>query len=412
MPKSKKDRDILRALASEVAEIAALPVQEQKRRLWRALNALRPERPMVTVYQAPWNEIGLTFECEDAECRNYEWHLRTAIYRHKHFDADYVTEPFVEVHKAVNSTGWGVQAEVESVATDPENVIRGQHFTNQFNTDADLDKIKTPILTYDTAETARRMDVASELFDGVIETRLVGFDPGYMSFWDPISGWMSVEDALYAIIDRPEYIHEMLERMTRGYLSMLDQAEALDVLCQSQQSTHWNYVGTQVDELPQPSSDPAHPRVRDLWCWGMAQMFSTVSPDIFAEFEIAYFKRLAKRFGLVYYGCCEPLDDRIAQIREISNVRKISMSPWTNQARGAAAIGGDYVFSRKPNPALLAGDIFHEERVRADLAETLRICREYDCPCELILKDVSTIGYDPSRLDRWTRIAMELVESM
>jgi len=409
MPKPAKDRDILRALASEVAEIAALPVQEERRRLWRALNALRPERPMVTVYQAPWNEIGIALECEDKECRDYEWQLRTTLYRCRHFDADYVTEPFIEVPKAVYSTGWGVEADVEYMETDPENVIRAQHYSNQFRTDADLDKIKSLTLTHDTSETARRQSVASELFDGIIETRLAGYDPGYMSLWDPISMWMNVEDALFAIIDRPEYVHEMLERMTRGYLSMLDQAETLDVLCETQQTTHWNHIGAQTDELPRPSYNPAHPRVRDLWCWGMAQMFSTVSPDIFAEFEVAYFKRLAERFGLVYYGCCEPLDDRIAQLRVIPNLRKISISPWANQARAAAAIGGDYVFSRKPNPAMLAGDAFHEERVRADLAETLRICREHDTPCELILKDVSTIAYDPSRLDRWTRIAMELV---
>lgn len=35
------DTQMLRTLAARVAEIAALPVQEEKRRLWRALNGLR-----------------------------------------------------------------------------------------------------------------------------------------------------------------------------------------------------------------------------------------------------------------------------------------------------------------------------------------------------------------------------------
>jgi len=408
MSKLHKDRDILRALAGEVATIAALPIQEEKRRLWRALNGLRPERPMVIVDQVPWHELDVpALECEDAECRVYEQHFRRTLYRWKHFAGDWTVEPYVEVFKGLHNTGFGVAMNVELASTDPKSDVYGQHYVNQFQTDADLDKIKMPILTYDITETERRAAKAHELFDGVLEARLVGFEPCYMSFWDPISTWMNVEEALYAIIDRPEYVHEMLERMTRGYLSMLDQAEALNVLRKPQPWIHC--TGGFTDELPQPDSDPEHPRTRDLWCMGLAQMFSTVSPEIFAEFEVAYFKRLAARFGLVYYGCCDPLDDRIAQVREIPNVRKISMSPWTNQVRGAAAIGGDFVFSRKPSPALLAGDTLNEERIRTDLAETVRICREHGCPCELVLKDVSTVRYEPQRLERWTRIAMEVV---
>ena len=143
---------------------------------------------------------------------------------------------------------------------------------------------------------------------------------------------------------------------------------------------------------------------------GLAQMFSTVSPAMYDEFEVAYFVRLAERFGLVYYGCCDPLDLKMAQVRKIPNVRKVSMSPWVDQARGAREIRGDYVFSRKPSPAFLATDVFHEDQVRADLQKTVDICRDHGCPCELILKDISTIRYDPARLKRWAEIATEIVE--
>lgn len=36
--------------------------------------------------------------------------------------------------------------------------------------------------------------------------------------------------------------------------------------------------------------------------FGLAQMFSTVSPDIFREFEGDYTSRIGERFDLVYYG--------------------------------------------------------------------------------------------------------------
>ena len=58
-------------------------------------------------------------------------------------------------------------------------------------------------------ETARRLEVAHELFDGLLEARLWGADP-YLSLWDPISTWMGVEGALFALIDRPVFVHKLV----------------------------------------------------------------------------------------------------------------------------------------------------------------------------------------------------------
>ena len=412
MQKSDRDKTILRRLAEEVAKIAALPAQEERRALWRRLNGLKPARPMVMIDQICWNELQadgtLALQCEDGECRHYEDTLRKTLFQWRHFPVDMVVEPCVAVGRAVvnSAPGFGVQSHAEVAVTDPTNSVRGYAYHNQFTTDADLEKIKMPVITHDVAETARREAAAHEIFGGVIETRTIGFDPSYMSLWDPISHWMSVEGALMAIVDRPGFVHAMLERMTRGYLSMLDQLEAQGLLCGPQPLIHC--TGAYTDELPAPGYDVARPRTKDIWCFGLAQMFSTVSPAMFDEFEVDYAKRLAERFGLVYYGCCDPLDLKMAQVRKIPNVRKVSMSPWVDQARGAAAIHGDYVYSRKPSPAFLATDVFHEDQVRADLQETVDVCREHGCPCEMILKDISTIRYDPPRLARWAQIAMEV----
>src|SRR5512136_3327976 len=103
-------------------------------------------------------------------------------------------------------------------------------------------------------------------------------------------------------------------------------------------------------------------------------MFATVSPAMFRECEVEYVSRIFARFGLVYYGCCDPLDQKMNEVRLIPNVRKISMSPWVDQERGAAEIGKDFVFSRKPSPALVAWDVFEPERIREDLAATVNVC--------------------------------------
>jgi hypothetical protein len=393
-----------------VAEIAALPVQEEKRRMWRRLNGLKPERPMVMIDQVCWNEMNiddeLTLRCEDPELRGHEWSLRSVLFQWKHFRVDMVVEPFVRVPKAVGNTGFGVGAQEEIAVGDPTNSVVGHRFLNQILTEEDVERIQMPVISHDPAETDRRMSVAHEIYDGALEVRADGVDLN-LSLWDPISTWMSVEGALWALADKPELMHALVGRMTDGYMSMIDQLETGGHLCGPQSLIHC--TGAWTDELPAAGYDPDKPRCKDLWGMGLAQMFSTVSPKMFKEFEVDYVSRTLGRFGLVYYGCCDPLDRKMAEVRMIPKVRKVSMSAWVDQELGASEIGGDYVFSRKPNPATLATDDFHAEQVRADLKATKEVCERHGCPLEIILKDISTVRYDPARLSEWAKVAMEVV---
>ncbi|MBA4388984.1 MAG: hypothetical protein C0404_13465 [Verrucomicrobia bacterium] len=405
----QNDVAIVRELAKQVAEIAALPVQEEKRALWRKLNAKKPDRPMVMIDQVCWNEMvvgdEMTLRCSNGECKGYEKHLRRILFQWKHFPVDMVVEPFIRVSKAINNSGFGIKVQEETAVTDPQNSVVGHKFENQFKTEDDLQKIQMPRVSHDEKGTNWRLAKAHELFDGILEVRPWGADT-YASLWDPISMWMGVENALYTLVDQPEYMHKLVGRLTDGYMTMFDQLEQQGLLCGPQSTVHC--TGAYTDELPAPGFNPDKPRTKDLWVYGLAQMFSTVSPAMFKEFEVDYASRICARFGLVYYGCCDPLDGKMNEVRMIPNVRKISMSPWANEERGAAEIGRDYVYSRKPNPALLAGTMFDINRVREDLLTTKRICEKNGCPLEFILKDLSTVGYQPERLFQWARTAMEV----
>lgn len=406
---NKEDAKVLRRLAASVAEVAALPVQEEKRQLWRKLNARNPSRPMVMIDQVCWNEMNvgdeLTLRCRDAECRVFEDRFRRILYQWKHFPVDMVVESFVPVPKAIRNTGFGVAVHEQVAVSDSTSSVMGHKYENQFQNEADLEKIRVPRISHDAEETKRRLAVAHELFDGLLEVRSWGADP-YLSLWDPIATWMGVENALYALADRPDFMHRLLTRLTDGYLSMLDQLEQQGLLCAPQCLIHC--TGAYTDELPAPGYDPKAPRTKDLWMFGLAQMLSTVSPAMFKEFEVDYAGRICARFGLVYYGCCDPLDGKMAEVRMIPNVRKVSMSPWVDEERGAAEIGGDFVYSRKPSPAFLAVDNFSPDRIRANLTATRDVCRKNGCPLEFILKDISTVRYQPQRLSEWAHVAMEV----
>ena len=409
---TNKDVATVRNLAGRIGEIAALPIHDEKRALWRQLNSLKPPRPMVMVDQVCWNEMNiadeLTLQCTDADCREYERYLRRTLYQWEHFPVDMVVEPFMRIPKAICNSGFGIDVREETLTSDPTNDVVAHKYENQFQTDRDLEKLRTPQISHDLAETERRLAVAHELFDGLLEVRAYGADT-HLSLWDVIARLMGVENAMYALVDRPAFMHRLVGRLTDAYLSMLDQLEQQALLCQEQSLIHC--TGAYTEDLPAPGYDPQKPRTKDLWMFGLAQMFSTISPEMFKEFEVDYASRICARFGLVYYGCCDPLDRKMAEVRMIPNVRKVSMSAWVDQERGAAEIGGDFVFSRKPSPAVLAMDDFDPEQVRNDLATTRKICQEHACPLEFILKDISTVGYQPQRLFDWARAAMEVAEA-
>jgi hypothetical protein len=406
---NKADVSVIRELAGQVAEIAALPVQATKRDLWRKLNARQAVRPMVMIDQVCWNEMNigdeLTLRCVDAECRGYETELRRLLYQWRHFPVDRVVEPSIRIPKAVHNSNFGLAVQEETAVGDATNAVVSHKYENQFQTEDDLEKIKTPRIAHDADETARRLTVAHELFDGLLESVPCGVTP-YLSLWDPLSTWMGVENALYTMVDRPDFMHRILARMTDGYLSMLDQLETQGLLCAPQSIIHC--TGAYTDELPADGYDPERPRTKDIWMFGLAQMLGSVSSDMYREFEVDYSSRICERFGLVYYGCCEPLDRKMDVVRMLPNVRKVSMSPWVDVNRGAAEIAGDYVFSRKPSPALLAPDRFRVDQVREDLVQTRAACEAHGCSLEYILKDLSTVHYEPERLFEWARIAMEI----
>jgi hypothetical protein len=141
----------------------------------------------------------------------------------------------------------------------------------------------------------------------------------------------------------------------------------------------------------------------------MAQMLTTVSPDMTEEFEFKLVKPLYDMFGLLYYGCCEKMEKKICLVRKyLPNVRKISVSPFADTVACIEALNGDYVCSLKSTPANITGD-FNEPAVRKQMETALEACKKNGTPLEIILKDVSTLAYDVKKIDRWEKIAMGYV---
>jgi hypothetical protein len=147
-----------------------------------------------------------------------------------------------------------------------------------------------------------------------------------------------------------------------------------------------------------------------MWGCSNAQIFSDVSPEMHWEFAIEHDLKWLERWKLTYYGCCEPLTGKGHLLARIPNLRKVSFSPWNNTRKGLEELGSDYVISRKPNPAIFASSTFDPDQARHEIREFLDLAGR-DCHIELIMKDISTVKYDPRRLWEWEKICMEEITS-
>jgi len=410
---SDHDKEILRALASDLAEIAALPIHQERAELWRKLNDLESARPMVWINEIPWHEMDvdseLTLKTTEPWAQDQERELRRTLYQWRHLQGDMIVNDFIACPLAIHSTDFGIIEEVDVATTDDANDIVSREFHIQIRDFEDLEKIKMPVVTHNEAATEFRYQAMSEVYDGIMPVKKMGQTHVWYTPWDFLVRWWGVQEAMMDLVMRPDLVHAGVERVVSAWMIEMDQFEAMNLLSLDANNTRIGSGGYgYTRELPGDDYDPGWVRTRNMWGCSNAQIFSEVSPQMRWEFAVEHDLKWLERFGLTYYGCCEPLDQSIEVIKRIPNLRKISTTPWADTESMVEQIGTDYVMSRKPNPNVFARDSFNPELARDQLVEFLDASK--GCHRELIMKDISTVRYDPQRLWQWADIATEVAE--
>ncbi len=413
MELSGKDRQRLRDVAAQYAEMANPGAHREKIEMWKALNRGAMQRPMVLIDQIPWNEMDfdgqLAPQVEDPFFRQVETELRRGLYLHKHMPADKVPDPFVSIPKAITGSGYGLSSKAENIRKSESLSVASRAYTNQIQEPEDLEKITDMVFTHDEALSEERYQTACEVFNGILPVRMRGVQ-FHLGVWDSISTYMGVENAYIELMDRPEFMHALAQRMYQSLEHGIDMANRLGLHDDVNAVCHCSHIYT--DELLPAPGQSKGPESKNCWAFGLAQLFTAVAPATTLEYELDYLRKLASKFGMLYYGCCERLDDRLESVLEIPNIRKVSCSPWSHKEAFAEKIGRRAVMSCKPNPAFLASDSVDYDLVRKDLAETVAVAKRHHVNLEFILKDLSTLLRQPQRLFRWAEIAMETVCSI
>ncbi len=407
----ERDVKILRQLATDYQLASCEPVNEERIQRWKEVNEMRASRPVVTINELPWHELNVAGELdlhgEDPWARAQENSLRMELYCWKHLPGDMVLNKFMSSAKVFHSTGYGLAEDVDIAVTDEHSGVVSRHFKPFIVEDKDLDKIQLAQVSYDEEQTQHNFELSQSVFGDIMPVQLVGKKGLWYTPWDNLIRWTGVENAMMDLYDRPEFINEAVSRLAKSSMAELDQMEALGLLSTNNDNVrvgsgaygYGDLFGVSHDDAVQPNR---------MWGCSNAQIFSEVSPDMHWEFALRHDMPYLERFGANYYGCCEPLHQKIDILRRIPNLRKVSVSPWCDVSKMAAEMGSEVVLSVKPSPAIFAEEKWNPEKARRDIRKVLD--QAQGCSVELVMKDVSTVNYEPQRLWDWARIAAEEVQ--
>ena len=403
----KNDREVLRNLATRVREIADRPLEREKRLLWTRHNMLLTRRPVIFCDpENGWNEI-ITSEmmkCTGDLARRWEMVLRKEIFWAESIKDDKVIEPYFDIGYTFSDNGWGLDTKFRGGGGGSyvwESPIKDLE---------DIKRIKHPEIEVDYRTTDEAVELAIEVFNEILQVRLTGRWWWTLGLTMDLAFLRGLENIMLDMVDNKEMIHSLMKTLCDGTLQKLDFLEKNGLLS----SNVDRYVGSggfgYTEELSGTAIENRNISPNDMWGFAESQETGSVSPEMYEEFVFRYQLPILEKFGLNCYGCCEPLDKRWQIVRRVPNLRRVSISPWSDLARMAENLQDDYIFSMKPAPSDLAVPVIDKDAIRRKIRNALKITD--GCILEIIMKDNHTLGNNPDNLISWVRIARDEIEKI
>jgi hypothetical protein len=408
------DIKVLRELFKRLREIGESPANLERKRAWYAHSEFRNERPMILAETGGvLDEVvpvsGL--KCEVEWARVMERGLRDAIFRVEEVKDDFVVEPYLTYNWHVSISNFGAESTREY--GDNAGKQGSYHWDPPIkDLDRDFGKLKSRTFSVDREGTRKDRAFIEEHFGDLMPVRMRGGYWWTMGMTIQAIDLIGLENMMLYMYDNPEGLHRLMGFLRDEQLALIDWLEKENLLTLNNEN---DYIGSgsmgYTRQLPKSDWQAGQPvRAKDQWVLSESQETVGVSPELFEEFVFQYQLPVIERFGLCYYGCCEPVHTRWHVLKKIPNLQRVSVSPWCNEALMAEHLGRKYTYSRKPNPTIISCERFDEELIRQDLRRTLAAAKE--CSLELVMKDVHTLYGQPERLGRWVELAREACAEM
>lgn len=416
-----KDKEVIRELSKRVVEISRLPEYVEKRKRWADHNDLKGDmQPLLWICpddDGGWLELvpESVLETEDSDYRRLEWNLRKLIYHHENFEDDFVVEAVVRFDIPGEYTGYlfgsPTQTSAWGIKIKPMGTSKNAyHMENYLGMDGNLEKLLNHEVDF-IPDNKKWMRLKEKYESAAAEGLEIQFNVPYcvlvQSLLIDLVHLRGLGELMTDLYDNPDMLHQVMGHMSRSKIRLLDKMEKENYTFDNRSNIYTGSGGLGYSN--ERVKDPGHVKLNEMWGFADAQEFTSVSPEMFKEFALPYQAAGLSRFGLACYGCCEPLDQKYDMIyKALPNLRRLSISPWSNIHLAAERIGKTAVYSRKPNPAQICFG-FEDEAVEKELIE-LRDTTKGKCYTEIILKDIRTVNNDPGVLRRYAQLVNKIMK--
>ncbi len=417
---SAGDRAIIRGLAATLRDLAADPVMAERKRLWTAVHDLAQVRPMILFETGSVDGFVLPSElaCQDPFLRSVERNMRETVRHAEEVGDDIVVEPYFRIGWQMLLPTFGVDVQTKPAVMGGDELSLGYTFNFPVREPADLAKLQARAHGVDRQATARSRTLLEETMGDLLPVRVGNYDPFIVAPGDEgfcgnyffgltwqLYRLIGNDRFLYWVYDEPETLHRLMRYLCDDKARLfrfMEKEKLLDINTDTQMAGPRAYG--YVSGLPNLGHDGPL-ALKDLWGWAESQESINISPSMFKEFVLPYLAELSALFGLVYWGCCEPVHDRLDLILQaIPNLRSVSVSGWSNLERVAEMLGKRYVYSRKPTPALVSGANPPWDLARADMQKTREATTRHGCNVEILFRDLYTVNHERGRIAEWVRM--------
>lgn len=414
---TEKEKEYLRELAREYLEYANLPVMYERKKLWYSHNSLKAERPVIVVeYNTFINDIRPVLKCESEAARKIELKLQMDIINYEFIGDDKVISPYYTVDWKINIKQFGMDIR-RTHAVDSRGNSLGYRFDHPVkDLEKDLPALKHSTFSVDREYTLAWKNFVEDIIGDILPVKITNSSlRWHMTPSQHVVELMGLENMMYAFIENPDEMHALYRFLTDDIMMYIEwqEKEGLLVLNNENDYTGAGSYGF-TNELPDCDYKEGEPvRTKDLWGNMNSQETVGISPDMYKEFIYPYYRELAEKFGLVYYGCCEPVHDIWKDcLSELPNLRKISVSPWCNENfMGEVLRGSNVIYSRKPSPNYIGvGNHLDEDAFSDHITKTLNAAK--GCELEIIFRDIYTLNGNIQKPGRAVEIVRELIDKI
>ncbi|MBI9105079.1 MAG: hypothetical protein JEY99_21875 [Spirochaetales bacterium] len=405
------EREYIRDLASKLFDYGSMQEQQEKIKLIKACNDLKPVRPIVFARpENGWSDLHEKWgshKCEDRRLRVIEDSLLKGIIRAEHIPDDMPVLPEYRVPLRILNNGYndfGVQLEV----TETEREKGAYHIEPAIRNWEDIKKLHFRKLGVDREGSREDMEFAHALLGDILDVYTVGVTDWRYGLTRVLIHMRGFQQFLMDMYDYPEETHNIIQFLADNFANEMDYYTKENLI--SPNTLDNDYIGVggpcATDDLPgrEHQSDFG---VKDCAVWAESQETIGVSPAQFEEYVFKYQKPLVDQFGLCGYGCCEGLEGRFDILKKgLDNLRWIAVSPWADAEKMAEQIGRDYVYLYKVNPALVVSPQADWEAAEKQVRNIKRLTDGMSV--QFSLKDTNTFCNEPERIIRWVDMAMKI----